>query len=248
MASLEPGVKLAQRLARQIAAEISEHELRPGDRLDSEASMVARYGVGRPSLREALRILEDQGLLVLKTGPGGGPVVSALGTREFGRIASLYFQMSGTTLRELGEALAVIEPVMARQAAERATEAGVKALVDHLDPVWDQDGDTLAVIEQTSQFHRIVARMSGNGVLSLVAIATRELYEDRVAANIALVQGPGFGESTHNTFQVHEAIAAAIRAGRGRRAETLMRDHVLDFTANAEQRFPEFLDRVITWQ
>src|SRR6266540_3841108 len=87
MPALAPAAKLSQRIARQIASEISDRRLRPGDKLEAESTMLARFGVGRPSLREALRILEDQGLIMLKPGPGGGPVVADLGSRQFGRIA-----------------------------------------------------------------------------------------------------------------------------------------------------------------
>ena len=248
MSTIAPGAKLSQRIARQIAAEIAQRGLRPGDKLDSESAMLARYSVGRPSLREALRILEDQGLIILKPGPGGGPVVAAMGTHDFGRVASLYFQTAGTTLRELGEALVVIEPVMARQAAARATSAGRSELRAHLEQVRHQVPGQATLVAGTDEFHRMVAQLSGNGVLGLVATAVRELYEERVLATIYAVHGPAFVESAEKTFDTHDAIAAAILAGRGARAESLMRTHVLEFISGNEERFPELLDQVITWQ
>jgi DNA-binding FadR family transcriptional regulator len=248
MFAAAPGAKLSQRIARQIAAEIAQRGLRPGDKLDSESAMLARYGVGRPSLREALRILEDQGLIILKPGPGGGPVVAAMGTRDFGRIASLYFQTAGTTLRELGEALVVIEPVMARQAADRASEEGRSELRAHLDRVRHRATAEATLVAGTDEFHGMVAQLSGNGVLGLVATAVRGLYEERVLATIYAVHGPAYVESAEDTFDTHDAIAAAVLARRGARAESLMRAHVIDFVSRMEERFPELLDQVITWQ
>jgi DNA-binding FadR family transcriptional regulator len=100
----------------------------------------------------------------------------------------------------------------------------------------------------TDEFHRTVAQLSGNGVLGLVATAVRGLYEERVLATIYAVHGPAYVESAEDTFDVHDAIAAAILSCRGARAESLMRAHVLDFIMGNEKRFPELLDQVITWQ
>ena len=63
--------------------------------------MIEEYGVGRAFVREALRILEVQGLISIKAGPGGGPVVAEVSTRDFGRMSTLYFQVGGMTFREL---------------------------------------------------------------------------------------------------------------------------------------------------
>src|SRR6516165_7115435 len=65
-------VKRSEMLAQEIVEEIIAKGLNPGDLLPPEAEMLSHYGVGRASLREALRLLESQGLVTLKPGPGGG--------------------------------------------------------------------------------------------------------------------------------------------------------------------------------
>ena len=65
--------------------DISERGLAAGDMLASEAEMQAQYGVARASLREALRILEVHGIITLRPGSNGGPVVCEVGPTEFGR-------------------------------------------------------------------------------------------------------------------------------------------------------------------
>jgi len=69
--------KVAESIARQIMQDIRRQKLEPGSMLPAESAMLERFGVGRGSLREALRILEINGLVVLKPGPKGGPVVAA---------------------------------------------------------------------------------------------------------------------------------------------------------------------------
>jgi len=77
---LAPGVprpvwKTSEVVAFAVARDIAEHGLRSGDRLPLEAEMVEQYHVSRESLREALRLLEAQGIVSIRRGPGGGPVV-----------------------------------------------------------------------------------------------------------------------------------------------------------------------------
>jgi GntR family transcriptional regulator, transcriptional repressor for pyruvate dehydrogenase complex len=80
--------KVSEVVARAIVHDIVTGGLEQGATLPSEAVMLSRFGVGRASLREALRILEVHGLITIKPGPGGGPIVAAPTSRSFGRIAS----------------------------------------------------------------------------------------------------------------------------------------------------------------
>ena len=92
-------VKASERVAQDIVRDIVRRGLQTGDRLPLEAAMVEEYGVSRTSLREALRILEVQGLISLKPGPGGGPVVGTVEPSHLARTAALYFHLSARHLR-----------------------------------------------------------------------------------------------------------------------------------------------------
>ena len=81
--------------------------------------MLATYQLGRASLREALRILEVHGLILIRPGRGGGPVVANFSSRDFGRMATLHFHVGRATFRDLVQARMVMEPVMAGLAAQR---------------------------------------------------------------------------------------------------------------------------------
>src|SRR5687767_3166913 len=96
--------KVALRVARLIVRDIVERGLVRGDALEAEAAMLERYGISRASLREALRILETHGLITIKPGPGGGPSVGAADSRDFGRMATLYFQVLRVDLGSVVEA------------------------------------------------------------------------------------------------------------------------------------------------
>src|ERR1700736_6208529 len=116
---MERAEKIPEILARHILKEITQKGLAAGDRLPSEAEMLAQFGAGRASLREALRILEIHGIIRIKPGPHGGPRVTDLTPSDFGQTMTVYLQRSGATLQAIIEARLVIEPMMVRLAAQR---------------------------------------------------------------------------------------------------------------------------------
>src|SRR3954470_21504747 len=83
------GPKIAEYLARAMVDDIASRDLPPGTLLASEAQMIAEYGVGRGTLREALRILEVHGVIGLRPGPRGGAIVVATSVRDYSRMSSL---------------------------------------------------------------------------------------------------------------------------------------------------------------
>ena len=132
--SLQRPEKVFEVVARDIVREIQSKHLEPGSMLAPEAQMLVEYNVGRGSLREALRVLEVHGLIAMKPGPKGGPVVGEVTSSSFGRMASLYFQAGAMTFNELMEARTTLEPTLARLAAERRDPEGLRLLMEAAAP------------------------------------------------------------------------------------------------------------------
>jgi DNA-binding FadR family transcriptional regulator len=114
-------MKLSEAIAAQILDDIARRGMTEGQPLMSEAAMLETYGGGRASVREALRILETNGLVNIKAGPRGGAVVGRVDPVQFGRSATRYFQLGGATVRELIEARLILEPATTGLAAKRRT-------------------------------------------------------------------------------------------------------------------------------
>ena len=234
--------KIALSLAQDILADVAAQQLQPGDRLQSEAEMLTHYGVARSSLREGLRILEVLGLIDIRTGPGGGPVVRQVSTRDFARTSSFYLQANGMTMRELVQARLDLEPMLVANAARRRDpelverlRAANKRASDHLladDPSW---------ADASLDFHRVVTGFSGNRVLDFLAGALSEIYQTRLKAAVVPMEGR---EAVHAT---HTAIAAAIAAGQPKKAERLMRAHMADYAESVARRHPHVMETVIDW-
>jgi DNA-binding FadR family transcriptional regulator len=235
--------KIAHVIAREIAHDIAARGLGPGTRLPPENVMLDEYEVGRASLREALRILEAYGLIYIKSGLGGGPVIAHLGSQEFGRMATLYFHMYGVTFRELVEARLVIEPVMAGQAAKRQDPDGIRRLqeslrgIDHRDDV--DDGTWHQV---STEFHSIVAGISGNHILNLVGGALKDVHNARLTGTV-------YSKSARTKVDAdHAAVAHAILRGQESRAERLMREHMQQLVRVVAEQHPGLLNEVVDWR
>jgi GntR family transcriptional regulator, transcriptional repressor for pyruvate dehydrogenase complex len=236
---IKRGAKVAEALAQEIVHEIVSRKLPPGTLLSSEAQMLEDYGVGRGSLREALRILEVHGLITMKPGRNGGPMVIEVGTRDYGRMSTLFFHLGGMTFQQLIEARLALEPMMARLAAQRRGQE----LVGHLaDPDATRVEDDTVYFDATNEFHRGVASMSGNPVLNLLSVSLEDIFRDQVSS----VLSPK--EERRHVLEVHQAIADAIAAGDADQAEQLMHDHMQQYADWVRQQHPQLLDQVIDWR
>jgi GntR family transcriptional regulator, transcriptional repressor for pyruvate dehydrogenase complex len=233
--------KVSAVIARQIVRDIAQQRLAPGTTLESESAMLRRYQVARASLREALRILETQGLIRIKPGPGGGPVVSDVDAGDFGRMATLFFQVNDIRFAELVEARLILEPMMARLAAVRehsGDEAELRAIVK----AGFEADDDVSWRAASRAFHDKVLSMSGNGMLNLFAGALHAIFADRVSGLHYT------GRRREQVKKIHAEIADAIVAGDADVAERLMREHMTDYKKAVAKLDAKLLDEVVDWR
>ena len=236
---IKRGAKVAEALAQEIVHEIVSRKLPPGTLLSSEAQMLEDYGVGRGSLREALRILEVHGLITMKPGRNGGPMVIEVSSSDFGRMSTLFFHISGVTFRQLVEARLALEPMMARLAAERRGQELVDTLAN---PDTTPVEDDAAYFAATKDFHLTVAAMSGNPVLNLMSTSLEGIFRDQVTSLLSPA------DDRRDVLVVHTAIADAIGRGDADAAEKLMREHMQQYADWVEQRHPQLVDAIIDWR
>lgn len=232
---------MSETIARDIVRRIGAEELAPGTQLPPEAKMLEEYRVGRGSLREALRILEVHGLISIKPGPRGGPTVDQVHTENFGRMATLYFQMDGVTFQDLLEARMIMEPTLAGLAARRRDPQLAVELAR-----FTKEGrigaDDDEYVRDTADFHRVVAAMSGNPVMMLFAQSVADILRDRLSP-------PLLPKSRRPAvLNVHCAIARAVADGDAARAEALMAEHMSEYATNVRRRHPGLLREVVDWR
>jgi len=111
-----------------IIRDIANQHLAPGDRLPVEVELMRRYRVSRAPLREALRLLEAQGLITIRSGPGGGPGVARPRIESFGRTVALHLRLLGATCDDLRDARVSIGALLAQQDGDRLLEFILRAV------------------------------------------------------------------------------------------------------------------------
>src|SRR5215471_14368352 len=160
-----------QRIADELRAMIVSGRLSEGDSLGREPELVERFGVSRPSLREALRILEAENLITVVRGVHGGVIVHEPDERMTARTAALVLRSRNVSLADVFEARSLLEPVAARKIASmpvrarRAVVAGLAALIDAEE---EAIGDPEAFAVVNTKFHERLVAEAGNQTLSIV--------------------------------------------------------------------------------
>ncbi|MBB4660567.1 FCD domain-containing protein [Conexibacter arvalis] len=223
----------------QIAERIRLGELAAGDRLPSERELAAAMQISRPTLREAVRVLADSGVLTVRPGSAGGTFV----TSDYVPI-ELLRSKSDLRLDEVAgvlEARRLIEPRVAQLAAVNAREedfAHLTRLIERQQELLD-DGDVLAhedrFLQLDTQFHVRIARATGNStIVSLMRTLLRRL---EIARDLALHEQP----VAPWVIDVHERTLAAIRSADHERIERVMDEHL----AAMERAWERATDRML---
>lgn len=234
--------KAAEVTASRIVDDILEGRVRVGDKLPTEPEMLERYEVSRESLREALRLLEIQGIVDIKRGPGGGPFVAPLNSGYLARTTSLYFHLSGATYSELLDTWAALEPTLAERAANLPSS---RAKREMFAPFLQYDTESHVEIElfdDFNNFHAVIAAVSGNRTLTLLTQAVTHIVAEQVLQSVDPVA------EREMLSHSHADVAQAILDGRPSKARKLMTEHILEVTATYLERDPAGGAQRIDWR
>lgn len=175
--------KMADIIADRIRLQIARGELAEGDWLPTEPELMERFGVSRPTLREAFRLLEGDSLIRVRRGPPGGARVHIPGPEAAVPIFGLLLTLNGTTLQDVYEAQAVIEPPAVRRLSEQGSDADHDALEAAVEQVAAalRAGDVPFGLA-TVRFHQRLVELAGNRTLSLVIALLDEVMSRHIAA------------------------------------------------------------------
>ncbi|MBK0422245.1 FadR family transcriptional regulator [Leucobacter sp. CSA2] len=213
-------LSLPDRLSVDLERLILEGELAPGDRLPPERELAEHLGVSRVSIREALRELENRGLIDRR--PGRGTVVLAPG--EGSSIAEgLSESVSGLNpeIQHIMELRAILEPPIARITAKRATARDLAQLRELVEAM-EADVSQERYAELDRAFHQAIAQYAHNPLLALI--------NEKIAQQIAPSRSSRYQTRARRAASsaAHRRIYEAIATGDGDLAEHEARDHVLD--------------------
>jgi DNA-binding FadR family transcriptional regulator len=216
-----------QQIADELRKLIASGKLADGESLGHEPDLVKRFGVSRPSLREALRILEAEGLISVVRGMLGGVVVHAPSSRMTARTAALVLHTRNVPIADVHEARSLLEPtavrVIASQRSRRAAAAELRALIAEQERAIE---DPDAFGPANARFHERLVALAGNQTLSIVAEMLNEIVARAVTA-ISKTGTAGLAAATRRRgILSQERLVELIEAGKASEAEAHWREHM----------------------
>ena len=227
----------AEHVAQQLLERIIAAKLKPGVSFATEAELLSQFNVSRPTLRESLKLLESQGVLELRPGPGGGIIVREPSTDLLAHGLSVFLRLHDVPFVTVIKAREVIEPALAFEAAVNGSEEDFGELeasivrMKELDAPSNQE----AFIEENRVFHSVIARASGNKVL--------EIFWETISI-LAHGEHHGIRYSVGNQAHVikaHQRILDACRKRDGSAAAAAMESHVSALENLVRQRYQHLL-------
>lgn len=235
-------LKTSEVVAQRVVADIVSRGLDVGDRLPGENEMLQEYNVSRESLREGLRLLEVQGLITIRRGPGGGPAVAAVDPRNLARTSTLYFHLAGANYDDLFEAWHTIEPAVVRRVTDNVDRATKRKALEPFMPRNDEDTERDLFVSRNNAFHAVIAQLSGNRVLTLILQSVSHIVVEHVMLDLDPLHEQN--EISHD----HEVIGQAIIDGKGARAARLMEEHIGHVNDFYRTHFPERVRELVQWR
>ena len=219
--------KAAELVAGKIRRQIVSGELAEGASLPPEATLVTRYGVSRPTLREAFRILESEQLVVVRRGARGGAVVRTPRVEVASRSAQALLQYRGATLEDIHEARILLEPKAAALLAERRDPDAVARLVEIHDRELAAVNSPEDIRREGARFHQTVVELAGNRTLIMFSAMLTEIIEAHTARLQKLQAGGKVKRRMRQAGHAdHERLIDLVRAGATREAEQCWRQHL----------------------
>ena len=201
---------------------LREGLLRQGSRLPPERELAAHFNVARSSLRQALKVLEVMGIITQKVGNG-----SYLNTDTSAVLSvpmEFLFLLDDTSVGELTELRQLIEPGLARLAAERGTSEDIALLRQSIRDFEASGKDNLKLVSSDLLFHRAIFQASKNGPAASVFHSIHRAMAKMILVTSQLVD-------LEHTLAFHKPIMQAIERRDGERAAKLMAEHLADATA-----------------
>ena len=224
--SSQPIRGASEQVAVQIQHHIQRAGLGPDDFLGREDDLAAEFGVSRPTLREALKLLASGNLIRASKGPGGGIFVARTAedgmSRSLSNSIAMMLETGAVSLEELLDARLILEVPLAGRAAYQAAPEEVERLREAVRAEAAADPDDLEALGSAdAEVHRTVAAAAGNRMAEALLGWVFEILQPRLMEVLhgAVVQSA--------VVEQHEALLAAVEKGDTARAERAMKDHLL---------------------
>jgi DNA-binding FadR family transcriptional regulator len=225
--------RVAELVASQLRDDILSGRLKEGDVLPSQESLLEEFGVSPPAVREAIHLLETDGLVSVRRGNVGGAVVHLPSAQRTALVFAMVLQSRESTPADVSGALMHLEPICAGLCADR--EDRLTEVIPHLEAEIDvqeaQFGDADRYVSNARRFHEALVARCGNEPMILL-IGSLELIWSAHESEVWSGESGDTHEAPMNqgtmraALRDHRRIVEAIRTGDRARAVRLAHDHL----------------------
>jgi GntR family transcriptional regulator, transcriptional repressor for pyruvate dehydrogenase complex len=232
--------KLWTVVADQVRSQIARGELAPGDTLTLEADLLKQFQVSRPTLREALRVLESEGLIQLGRGARKGATVLGPSINTVAKHGALYLATQGTTIGEVHQVRTLIEPSMVAVLATKPSKECVQALTACAGRQRKaiEAGNHDAAVVSLDELHQLIIKYTDNRALSMLAGVLGNMpamaYRQPLLTGSTAIR-KAFQRRTEKSVEAHGQLVELIAARKPDKAEEFWRRYMTDtaeFLAN----------------
>lgn len=218
---IERGPRVHELIASMIEEQIIAGELKPGDTLPSESELMQQLGAGRYSVREALRVLETNGLIKVRRGSREGPVVTRPSSSLVSDFLSKAFCVGGFSRYHVHQFRRILESSIAEILSLMGLdEEWLFRIGNNIDETKKAYECGVDIVDLNAQFHILLAQATGNPVFAILLHTV--FATPQITRHVALLRD----DLSAATIEYHEAIFLAVKKGDGSRAKALMERHI----------------------
>lgn len=222
--------RISDEILGQIRDAVFSGKFQVGDRLPNERKLAEQFAASRTSVREALRALEQAGMIHIKKGVNGGVFIADMDHRLVSKPFQTLLQLRKVSLDHIVEVRLTFEPVAARLAAERAKPEDLRELGEVIEKMTQVIEAGEPPRSHDLKFHKLIARAAGNPILEMLAESMLEL-----ASQVITDLHPSIDVLKH-VLKCHKDVFEAIRAKDSDRAFEVMTEHILDVQKRLSDR------------
>lgn len=223
-------VRLYQRIVEQIEDAIASGELKPGERLPSERELVAQFGASRPTVREALRVLESSGVVRSRPGDPNGPEILPFSPHGLAKQMTRLARVEQMSIADLVSFRMILDGSANMLAARLRSEdelAAIEKTIAVMETAIDEGYDQFS--EADVAFHDAVALASRNALIQVCNNVVRGVVLSLISDKVTRARNSK--ALMRESLQHHKEVLEAIRAGDGPGAARISRQNLYDYYA-----------------
>jgi len=215
--------KMADRVATVLRGMMVRGEITEDTMLPSESELMERFGVSRPTLGQAFRVLESESLIKVERGVRGGARVHRPRRQTLARYAGLILEYEGVTLKDVYEARAMVETPMVIALAKNQDPA----VIAELDEIVSRESQVTGTeaIDARTDFHAAIARLAGNNTMQMVSEMLYHIIE-KANRSMQPAKGTRAEQAARRSSKTHRMVLDLIKSGDADKAAELWSRHL----------------------